>query len=164
MIIMNILHTFSKDYLDDILVHLAHHSAGIEGNTISLPATVSIFVNGTLPTNGKATVRDFYEIENHKQAFDNILTHLFNEDSLTIDIIKEIHADLTDRLQYDSGKFKKNENMILGAEFQTAALMIQLVDNLEYRLESAKTDEEKLIAILDTHIQFELSDGNGAWF
>lgn len=165
------LDTFTQDYLDDILVRLAHHSAGIEGNTISLPATVSIILNGTLPTSGKATVREFYEIENHKQAFERIIQHLINEDSLSIEIVKEVHADLTDRLQYDRGQFKKNENMIIGAEFQTASpaetpsLMVQLIDNLEYRLESAKTDEEKLIAILDTHIQFErihpFSDGNG---
>lgn len=165
------LDTFTQDYLDDILVRLAHHSAGIEGNTISLPATVSIILNGTLPTSGKATVREFYEIENHKQAFECVIQHLVNEDSLSIEIVKEIHADLTDRLQYDRGQFKKNENMIIGAEFQTAspaetpALMIQLVDNLEYRLESVNSDEEKLLAILDTHIQFErihpFSDGNG---
>ena len=171
MIIMNILHTFSKDYLDDILVRLAHHSAGIEGNTISLPATVSIIVNGTLPMSGKATVREFYEIENHKQAFENMLSHLLNEDPLTVNIIKDIHADLTDRLQYDRGQFKKNENMILGAEFQTASpsetpyLMAQLFDNLTYRLNMAESEDEKLLAILDTHIQFErihpFSDGNG---
>jgi len=165
------LDTFTQDYLDDILVRLAHHSAGIEGNTISLPATVSIILNGTLPTSGKATVREFYEIENHKQAFERVIQHLGNEDSLSIEIVKEIHADLTDRLQYDRGQFKMNENMIVGAEFQTASpaetpsLMAQLIDNLEYRLESAKSDEEKLIAILDTHIQFErihpFSDGNG---
>lgn len=165
------LDTFAQDYLDDILVRLAHHSAGIEGNTISLPATVSIILNGTLPTSGKATVREFYEIENHKQAFENMLSHLLNEDSLTIAIVKDIHADLTDRLQYDRGQFKKNENMIIGAEFQTASpietpsLMVQLMDNLEYRLESAKSNDEKLLAILDTHIQFErihpFSDGNG---
>lgn len=171
MIIMNILDTFSKDYLDDILVRLAHHSAGIEGNTISLPATVSIIVNGTLPMSGKATVREFYEIENHKQAFENMLSHLLNEDPLMVTIIKDIHADLTDRLQYDRGQFKKNENMILGAEFQTASpsetpfLMTQLIDNLAYRLEGAESDDEKLIAVLDSHIQFErihpFSDGNG---
>lgn len=167
----NFLKTFSQDYLDDILVRLAHHSAGIEGNMISLPATVSIIVNGTLPMSGKATIREFYEIENHKQAFENILTHLLNEEPLTIAIIKHIHADLTDRLQYDRGQFKKNENMILGAEFQTASpsetpfLMTQLIDNLAYRLEVADSDDDKLLAILDTHIQFErihpFSDGNG---
>ena len=61
--------------------------------------------------------------------------------------------------------------MIIGAEFQTAApgetpfLIQQLVDNLEYRLENAATEEEKLESILDAHIQFErihpFSDGNG---
>ena len=86
-------------------------------------------------------------------------------------IIKEIHADLTDRLQYDKCQFKKNENMIIGAEFQTASpsetpfLVQQLVDNLDYRLENATTEEKKLESVLDTHIQFErihpFSDGNG---
>ncbi|EGP5301844.1 Fic family protein [Enterococcus faecium] len=167
----NVLKKFTQEYLDDILVRLAHHSAGIEGNTISLPATVSIIVNGTLPTSSGATVREFYEIENHKQAFERMASHLINEDPLSVTIIKEIHADLTDRLQYDKGQFKKNENMIIGAEFQTASpaetpvLITQLVDNLQYRLDNAKTNDDKLLSILDTHIQFErihpFSDGNG---
>lgn len=72
----NALNKFTQEYLDDILVRLAHHSAGIEGNTISLPATVSIIVNGTLPTSSGATVREFYEIENHKQAFERMASHL----------------------------------------------------------------------------------------
>ena len=84
------------------------------------------------------------------------MDHLENNDKLSVSIIKEIHADLTDRLQYDKGQFKKNENMIIGAEFQTASpaetpfLVQQLVDNLEYRVENASTDEEKLEGILDT--------------
>lgn len=165
------LNSFSNDYLDDILVRLTHHSAGIEGNTISLPATVSIIVNGTLPMSGKATVREFYEIENHKQAFQQMVEHLLNDDPLTINLVKEIHSALTDRLQVDHGPFKKNENRILGAEFQTAspeettALMLQLLDNLQYRIQHSLKDDEKLMAIVDTHIQFErihpFSDGNG---
>ena len=164
------LNKMPQNYLDDMLVRLAHHSAGIEGNTISLPATVSIILNGTLPISSGATVREFYEIENHKQAFSNMLDHLESNDTLSVSIIKEVHADLTDRLQYDKGQFKKNENLIIGAEFQTASpsetpfLVQQLVDNQEYRLENAATDEEKLESILDTHIQFErihpFSDGN----
>ena len=165
------LNKMPQNYLDDMLVRLAHHSAGIEGNTISLPATVSIILNGTLPISSGATVREFYEIENHKQAFSNMLDHLESNDTLSVSIIKEVHADLTDRLQYDKGQFKKNENLIVGAEFQTASpsetpfLVQQLLDNLEYRLENAATDEEKLERILDAHIQFErihpFSDGNG---
>jgi Fic family protein len=165
------LNEIPQDYLDDMLVRLAHHSAGIEGNTISLPATVSIILNCTLPISSGATVREFYEIENHKQAFSNMLEHLESNDPLSVSIIKEIHADLTDRLQYDKGQFKKNENQIIGAEFQpaspgeTPSLVQQLLDNLEYRLENAATDEVKLEGILHTHIQFErihpFSDGNG---
>lgn len=34
---------------------------------------------------------------------------------------------------------------------ETPSLIIQLIDNLKYRLESAKSEEEKLVAILDTH-------------
>lgn len=163
--------SITSDYFEDILVRLAHHSAGIEGNTISLPATVSIIVNGTLPISSGATVREFYEIENHKQAFDHMINHLINEETLSTTIIKEIHADLTDRLQYDKGQFKKNENMILGAEFQTSSpsetplFVSQLIDNLNYRLSISTDREAKLMAILDTHIQFErihpFSDGNG---
>jgi len=110
-------------------------------------------------------------IENHKQAIDHITSHFINKKLLSVAIIKEIHADLTDRLQYDKGQFKKNENMIIGAEFQTASpaetpvLITQLVDNLQYRLDNAKTNDDKLLSILDTHIQFErihpFSDGNG---
>lgn len=99
----NFFQRFSQDYLDDILVRLAYHSAGIEGNTISLPGTVSIIMHRTLPTSDKATVHEFYEIENHQQAFDNILTHLMNNEPLTVELIKHIHGDLTDRLQYDKG-------------------------------------------------------------
>lgn len=33
----------------------------------------------------------------------------------------------------------------------TPSLMIQLIDNLKYRLESVKSEVEKLVAILDTH-------------
>ena len=165
------LKSITSDYFEDILVRLAHHSAGIEGNTISLPATVSIIVNGTLPISSGATVREFYEIENHKQAFDHMISHLINEDTLSAEIIKEMHADLTDRLQHDKGYFKKSDNIILGAEFQTSSpaetpmLISQLVDNLNYRLEHAEIPDDKLTAILDTHIQFErihpFSDGNG---
>lgn len=39
------------------------------------------------------------------------------------------------------------------------------MDNLQYRLDNAKTNDDKLLSILDTHIQFErihpFSDGNG---
>lgn len=63
---------YTNSYLDDVLVRMAYHSSGIEGNTISLPETVSIILENALPT-GRKSVREFYEIDNHKGAFSYIL-------------------------------------------------------------------------------------------
>ncbi|MEO1769740.1 Fic family protein [Candidatus Enterococcus ferrettii] len=160
----------SQDYLDDVLVRMAYHSSGIEGNTISLPQTVSIILEGTLPSSGKS-IREFYEIENHKQAFDYLIGLLAENQSLDIAEIKQFHFLLTDRLQHDKGQFKTQQNAIRGAEFKTAVpeetplLMNQWADNTNYRLDLLTDEQEILEVLADTHIQFErihpFSDGNG---
>lgn len=161
---------YTQDYLDDVLVRIAYHSSGIEGNTISLPETVSIILENTLPSNHKS-IREFYEIENHKQAFSYLLEQLEQQPPLTVGLVKDFHALLTDRLQHDKGQFKSSQNAIIGAEFRTATpsetplLMSQWADNTNYRLELATSTDELLTVLADTHIQFErihpFSDGNG---
>lgn len=162
--------TYKQDYLDDILVRMAYHSSGIEGNTISLPETVSIILESTLPGKYKS-IREFYEIENHKQAFSLLLDSLTNHAPLTLGLVQDFHALLTDRLQHDRGRFKTVQNAIIGAEFKTASpeetpfLMAQWVDNTAYRLDMAKSERETVEVLADTHIQLErihpFSDGNG---
>lgn len=157
---------YAQDYLDDILVRIA----GIEGNTISLPETVSIILESTLPRNGKS-IREFYEIENHKQAFSYLLNSLANHQALTVGLVQDFHALLVDRLQHDRGQFKQVQNAIIGVEFQTASpaetpyLMTQWADNTAYRLNHAQNEKEILEILADTHIQIEgihpFSDGNG---
>lgn len=39
----------TPDYLDDVLIRLAHHSSAMEGNTITLPETATIILDQTLP-------------------------------------------------------------------------------------------------------------------
>ena len=144
--------TYKQDYLDDILIRIAYHSSGIEGNTISLPETVSIILESTLPGKHKS-IREFYEIENHKQAFSLLLDSLANNAPLTVGLVQDFHALLTDRLQHDRGQFKTVQNAIIGA------------DNTAYRLDAAKSEHEIVEILADTHIQFErihpFSDGNG---
>ena len=162
--------TYKQDYLDDILIRIAYHSSGIEGNTISLPETVSIILESTLPGKHKS-IREFYEIENHKQAFSLLLDSLANNVPLTVGLVQDFHALLTDRLQHDRGQFKTVQNAIIGAEFKTASpdetpfLMAQWADNTAYRLDAAKSEHEIVEILSDTHIQFErihpFSDGNG---
>ena len=158
----------SKDYFNDILIRMAYHSSGIEGNTISLPETVTIILENKMPTSGK-TIREFYEIENHKRAFELIFNSLGRD--LDTGLIKDFHKALTDRLRYDSGQFKSSQNAIVGADFETARpeqvpfLLNQWIDNLSYRLSIGKTEKEKLNCLAESHIQFErihpFSDGNG---
>lgn len=160
----------SRDYMDDLLIRMAFHSCAIEGNTISLPQVGVIFLERMLPSGGKS-VREFYEVENHKRAFEYIGSLLVAGQPLTLAEVKEIHSLLTDRLQHDRGQIKSQQNAIRGAEFKIASplespqLMEQWVDNTNYRLDLAVDENDYLEVLADTHIQFErihpFSDGNG---
>lgn len=46
---------------------MAFHNSELEGNTVTLPETVSIILKSITPVN--KSIREFYEIENHKEAF-----------------------------------------------------------------------------------------------
>lgn len=160
----------SRDYMDDLLIRMAFHSCAIEGNTISLPQVGGIFLERMLPSGGKS-VREFYEVENHKSACEYIGSLLVAGQPLTLAEVKEIHSLLTDRLQHDRGRFKSQENAIQGIEFKTVSplespqLMEQWVDKTNYRLDLAVDENNYLEVLADTHIQFErihpFSDGNG---
>lgn len=166
-----ILDKLTPDYISDVLVRLAHHSSALEGNTISLPETATIIIEQTLPNNSKITKREYFEVLNHETAFDYVIDNVQNNVPLSISVIKGIHEQLTDRLQHDKGQFKKDVNYIKGVDFQTAPpekvleQMDQFVGNLDYRLDNAETDEERIKAILEGHVTFEkihpFSDGNG---
>ena len=158
-----------REYIDDLLVRIAYHSSAIEGNTISLADTVTILLHETIP--GKVSKREFYEMENHKQALEYVIDQLENNESLSLNIVRGIHTQLMDHLNFDRGMWKTHDNAIVGADFNTASahdvpyLMKQWIDNLNYRLHQSKTDEEKIKHILEMHIDFErihpFSDGNG---
>ena len=158
-----------REYIDDLLVRIAYHSSAIEGNTISLADTVTILLHETIP--GKVSKREFYEIENHKQALEYVIDQLENNESLSLNIVRGIHTQLMDHLNFYRGMWKTHDNAIVGADFNTASahdvpyLMKQWIDNLNYRLHQSKTDEEKIKHILEMHIDFErihpFSDGNG---
>lgn len=163
--------TYPKEYIDDILVRFAHHSSAIEGNTITLAETISIILHNQVASNRSLDLREIYEIKNHEQAFHYLLETLEKDESLHLQTVKEIHALLMDRLQYDRGQFKSVDNAILGADFMTASvqetplLMQQWVEYLNYRLDLAATAQEKIVMIAEAHIVFErihpFADGNG---
>lgn len=163
------LKNLPKEYLDDFLVRIAHHSSAIEGNTITLSQTVSIILHNTIP--GTINKREFYEVENHKQAMEYMIGCLDNDEPLSLTVVKEIHKQLLDHLDHNRGNFKTLSNAIVGAEFdttspeQTPIKMYQWINNLNYQLENAASEDEKIKIVLEKHIEFErihpFNDGNG---
>lgn len=99
--------TPSQNYLNDILVRMAYHSSAIEGNTITLAETVSIILEDTIIAPEKGIkMREFYEVANHKQAFDYIISAINNDEPFSERTIKKIHELLLDRIQFDKGQYK----------------------------------------------------------
>ena len=157
------------EYFQDLSVRMTHHSNAIEGNTLTLNETATIILDSTTP--GSKSIREVYEVLNHKRAIDYMINELENGQKLDIYIIKKINKEILDRLNDNAGNFKNSSNAILGADFETSTpqnapfLTKNWIENLNYRLGLCKNEDEKLFEILNSHIEFErihpFSDGNG---
>lgn len=159
----------NKDYLNDLTVRMAHHNTALEGNTLSQDETASIILNGIIP---KATnEREYFEVRNYKTLVPFLIRSIEQKEKITNELIKDIHKITMDNLIYNNGEFKKTQNMIVGATFDTTQpykvpyVLKDWIDNLEYCLINSSNDDERLGHILDHHIRFEkihpFSDGNG---
>lgn len=151
-----------KDYIDDLLVRATHHSLAIENNTITLNETISILLYNTISVD--VSVSEFYEMNNHKMAFNYLIQSLDQEFSLST--VYNIHSILLDRLHHEKGRFKTQGNATLGVGFLTSSphetpmLMRQWIDNTNMRIGSAKSDDEVVTAIKFERIH-PYADGNG---
>lgn len=164
---------YSQDYLDDVSVRFAYHSNAIEGNKLTRGQTKAIMLNDTVTAIGLEGVklRDVYEAANQRDAFNLMLHFAMNNAPLDADVILRLHFELTKNTIGTAGKFKQNENLIVGADFKTASvyetpiLVKQWAENTMYRLQHAKDQDEFLKILLQSHIQFErfhpFDDGNG---
>lgn len=158
-----------REYMEDLLVRLSHHSNAIENNNITLPETVSIILHNTVPN--KVSLRELYEIDNHRHAMEYLLSSDVLDQDFSLDTMFDTHSILMDRLHHEKGKFKTEENFIKGADFDTThpsnvfIEMKQWLDNVNYRLEFSNSDKEIIDIVCESHIQFErihpFADGNG---
>ena len=154
------------EYMEDMLVRMAHHSTAIEGNTLTQAETISILIHNFIPRD--MSEREYYEVKNYRKAFNTLLEA---DRKITTELIKKYNKDIMENLYDLNGKFKTTQNLILGAEFEpTKPYLVPFeiedwCNNLSYRLENAKTNEEKVEIIMDQHIKFEkihpFNDGNG---
>ena len=154
------------EYMEDMLVRMAHHSTAIEGNTLTQAETISILIHNFIPRD--MSEREYYEVKNYRKAFNTLLEA---DRKITTELIKKYNKDIMENLHDLNGKFKTTQNLILGVEFEpTKPYLVPFeiedcCNNLSYRLDNAKTNEEKVEIIMDQHIKFEkihpFNDGNG---
>lgn len=154
------------EYMEDILVRIAHHSTAIEGNTLTQAETISILIHNFIPRD--MSEREYYEVKNYRKAFNTLLEA---DRKITTELIKKYNKDIMENLHDLNGKFKTTQNLTLGAEFEpTKPYLVPFeiedcCNNLSYRLDNAKTNEEKVEIIMEQHIKFEkihpFNDGNG---
>ena len=154
------------EYMEDILVRIAHHSTAIEGNTLTQAETISILIHNFIPRD--MSEREYYEVKNYRKAFNTLLEA---DRKITTELIKKYNKDIMENLHDLNGKFKTTQNLILGVEFEpTKPYLVPFeiedcCNNLSYRLDNAKTNEEKVEIIMNQHIKFEkihpFNDGNG---
>ena len=107
------------EYFLDLSVRMTYHSNAIEGNTLTLNETATIILDSTIP--GSKSVREVFEVLNHKRAIDYMISELENDKKLDIYVIKSINKEILDRLNDNAGNFKRNSNAIIGANFETSA-------------------------------------------
>ena len=79
------------EYFLDLSVRITYHSNAIEGNTLTLNETAMIILDSTIP--GSKSVREVFEVLNHKKAIDYMLTELVNDRKLDIYVIKNINLE-----------------------------------------------------------------------
>lgn len=162
----SIIDKITNEYINDLLVRAAHHSTAIEGNTLTLGDTISILIHNYIPKG--MSEREYYEVKNYKKAFEFLLK---SDKIISTNLIKDYHKYIMENLREDNGEFKKIQNIILGSVIETTkpylvpTVIEDWCQNLKYRLDNAKTNEEKIEVILDQHIKFEkihpFGDGNG---
>lgn len=158
------------DYLDDLMVRMAHHSTAIEGNSLTQGETKSVLIDAYIPR--AMNVRELNEVLNYKR-FMPVLLEMFKEHSpVDVMLVRRIHGILCENaIEGVPGAFKTVQNMIVGADFTPTPpylVPMQLHDwacNLEMQMRCAATDAERIEAICRQHIAFErihpFSDGNG---
>ncbi len=153
------LESFDKSFE----IEYTHNSTAIEGNTLSLIQTKAVLEDG-ISIGGK-TLREIYEVVNHKKAFHFIKKCIADGKPLDENIVKDIHAILMENI-LTGGIYRTVNVRISGAKHKppVPSEMYQQIKNfyanMPYRAESNAVEFAAW-----THAEFvkihPYVDGNG---
>ncbi len=157
----------TDEYLQDLMVRMAHHSTAIEGNSLTQGETKSVLIDEYIPR--PMDLRELNEVLNYKALLPYLLEH--QKEEITLSGIKDINEIIMNNIDSRGGQFKVIANAIIGADFTpTPPYMVpeelkKWVDDLSWRLENSADDDGKIFSIMDQHLRFEcihpFADGNG---
>ncbi len=157
----------TDEYLQDLMVRMAHHSTAIEGNSLTQGETKSVLIDEYIPR--PMDLRELNEVLNYKALLPYLLEH--QKEEITLSGIKDINEIIMNNIDSRVGQFKVIANAIIGADFTpTPPYMVpeelkKWVDDLSWRLENSADEDGKIFSIMDQHLRFErihpFADGNG---
>lgn len=151
----------------ELQVRMTYNSNHIEGSKLSEDQTRMIFETNTVDVGEGIPVDDIIETVNHFRAIDYVIDHA--EESLTEDIIKELHRILKQSTKdstlswFAVGDYKKRANVVGGRETAKPK-------DVPARMKALLSDYESLDAVsienvIEFHYNFErihpFQDGNG---
>ena len=151
-------------------IDFSYNSNFIEGSTITLDETSSIYDTGTILTNSNKVIvlKDATEIKNHFTLFKYMLDTI--DDKLSEDMIKKFHFILKDGTLTDSekewfnvGEYKKKKNFV-------GEITVSIPKNVSKDMNDLlswynKISKKSFEDIIEFHVRFEqthpFQDGNG---
>jgi len=101
-----------RSFLDSFDIEYAHNSTAIEGNTLTLIETKTV-LEDKIAIGGKI-LREIYEVSNHNKAFTYVKECVANQEPLSENITKNIHAILMENILV-GGIYRNCEVRITGA-------------------------------------------------
>ena len=153
------LRSFEKSFE----IEYTHNSTAIEGNTLSLVQTKAVLEDG-LSVGGK-TLREIYEVVNHKKAFEYVKKCVSEGKVLDENIVKDIHALLMENI-LTGGIYRNVEVRITGAMHKPPipSKMYQQIKNFYADMQYASKENAIELAAW-THAEFvkihPFEDDNG---
>ena len=103
-----------SSYEKNFELTFTHNSTAIEGNTLTLIETKVVLEDG-ISIGGK-TLREIYEVVNHKKAYDYVKKCIAENKCLNENTVKDIHSILMDNIMV-GGIYRNEEVRISGAGF-----------------------------------------------
>lgn len=155
-----------KGLKQDFFIKNTYHSNAIEGNTLTLYETKAVLEDGV--TIAGKSLREHYEVTNHKAALEFIEDMVHNDVPLNERTIRDIHSTILHGIDNTmAGRYRSYDVIISGANHQPPA-SFHVPDEMSDLMTWYKQDAEQLHTIARAaclHSRFVNShpfgDGNG---